>query len=182
MCDNFLYLWVCLYPSSLSLFLSFLVSRFPKSLSLSVSLSLPFLRLWISWPTLMKIRSSNERGKGRNILNKKYGTAPIQTFIVKKIPSPLTYLLAYLQPPPPLIPHPTDDVDNLKAKFRLGGESVVQWIPRAEVLLECDFSTTWPQLWYPSGLRFETIKPKNKVIWLCLVCWHVMVILFVLIT
>ena len=99
MCDNFLYLWVCLYPSSLSLFLSFLVSRFPKSLSLSVSLSLPFLRLWISWPTLMKIRSSNERGKGRNILNKKYGTAPIQTFIVKKIPSPLTYLLAYLQPP-----------------------------------------------------------------------------------
>ena len=104
MCDNFLYLWVCLYPSSLSLFLSFLVSRFPKSLSLSVSLSLPFLRLWISWPTLMKIRSSNERGKGRNILNKKYGTAPIQTFIVKKIPSPLTYLLAYLQPPP--LSHP----------------------------------------------------------------------------
>ena len=94
------YIFESVFIPPLSLFLSFLVSRFPKSLSLSVSLSLPFLRLWISWPTLMKIRSSNERGKGRNILNKKYGTAPIQTFIVKKIPSPLTYLLAYLQPPP----------------------------------------------------------------------------------
>ena len=167
-------------PLSLSFFLSSSLDFLNHWVCLSLSLSHSFVsgfhgQLWWKFAPLMR------EEKEETSWTKNMGRRLFKLLLWRRSPHPLLTCLP-TSSPPSLIPHPTDDVDNLKAKFRLGGESVVQWIPRAEVLLECDFSTTWPQLWYPSGLRFETIKPKNKVIWLCLVCWHVMVILFVLIT
>ena len=99
MCDNFLYLWVCLYPSSLSLFLSFLVSRFPKSLSLSVSLSHSFVsgfhgQLWWKFAPLMR------EEKEETSWTKNMGRRLFKLLLWRRSPHPLLTCLPTSSPPP----------------------------------------------------------------------------------